>query len=159
MYYFFRWVTVCTRLNSCWWWIWWYLQSRSIYRIYTLCADWCFHFYSRLLPISCISEKAIVTKLRWNRWNGAVPLLSAQCIQVILERCSPWPHVIIRHISRRYRQWLSQLLSLWCHSHYDVIRYWAGHSQHYVLTYGHFTTFNTVFQNSNHYNYGISYQN
>ena len=33
-----------------------------------------------------------------------------------LERCNPWPHVANRRIS------ISQLLSLWRHSHYDVIR-------------------------------------
>jgi len=36
--------------------------------------------------------------------------------QFILERCNPWPHVTNHHIS------ISQLLSLWCHSHYDVSR-------------------------------------
>jgi len=69
-----------------------------------------------------------------------------------LERRNPWPHVNNRHIS------ISQLLSLWRHSHYgvsclrrsqptfslwrnshcDVIRYWAGHAHHY----GHLATFN-----------------
>ena len=34
---------------------------------------------------------------------------------IALERCNPWPHVANRHIS------MSQLLSLWRHSHYDVI--------------------------------------
>ena len=43
-----------------------------------------------------------------------------------LERCNPWPRVANRHIS------ISRLLSLWRHSHYDVIRYWAGHAQRYV---------------------------
>ena len=46
-----------------------------------------------------------------------------------LERCNPWPHVANHHIS------ISQLLSLWRHSHYDVIRYWAGHAQRYGRTY------------------------
>ena len=41
-----------------------------------------------------------------------------------LEHCNPWPPVAICHIS------ISQLFSLWCPSHYDVIRYWAGHAQH-----------------------------
>jgi len=40
----------------------------------------------------------------------------------ITRACNPWPHVANRHISGRYRQRLSQLLSLWRHSHYDVIR-------------------------------------
>jgi len=36
-----------------------------------------------------------------------------------------------------------QLLSLWRHSHYDVIRYWAGHVQrHGRSEYGHLTAFN-----------------
>jgi len=46
-----------------------------------------------------------------------------------LERCNPWPHVAIRHIS------ISQLLSLWRHSHYDVIRDWAGHARPALRTY------------------------
>jgi len=41
---------------------------------------------------------------------------------IILERCNPWPHVANRHISGRYHQRLSQLLLLWRHFHYDVIR-------------------------------------
>jgi len=41
---------------------------------------------------------------------------------VILERCNLWPHVANRHIS------ISQLLSSWRYSHYDVICYWAGHA-------------------------------
>jgi len=48
------------------------------------------------------------------------------------ERCNPWPHLANRHIST------SQLSSLWRHSHYDVIRYWAGHTQRY----GHLTAIN-----------------
>ena len=35
---------------------------------------------------------------------------------IVLEHCNPWPHVANRHIS------ISQLLSLWHHCHYDVIR-------------------------------------
>jgi len=39
------------------------------------------------------------------------------------------------------RLWRSQPpLSLWRHSHYDVIRYWPGHAQRYgrtYVTYGH----------------------
>jgi len=70
----------------------------------------------------------------------------------IIERCNyPWPHVANRHIS------ISQLLSLWRHSHYDicrlrrsrrsqppfslwrhshcdVIRYWTGHAHRYGRT-------------------------
>jgi len=61
--------------------------------------------------------------------------------QYQLERCNPWPHVANRYVS------VSQLLSLWRHSHYDVslrrlqppfslwrhshcdiIGYWAGHA-------------------------------
>jgi len=42
------------------------------------------------------------------------PLLALLTINI--ERCNPWPHVTNRHIS------ISQLLSLWRHSHYDVIR-------------------------------------
>jgi len=30
---------------------------------------------------------------------------------------------------------ITQLLSLWRHSHYDVIRYWAGHAHHYERMY------------------------
>jgi len=61
----------------------------------------------------------------------------------VLERCNRWPRVSIRHVC------ISQLLSLWRHSYYDVsrlrrsqppfslwrhshcdvIRYWAGHAQ------------------------------
>ena len=37
-------------------------------------------------------------------------------LKVTVERCNLWPHVASRHIS------ISQLLSLWRHSHYDVIR-------------------------------------
>jgi len=51
-----------------------------------------------------------------------------------LERCNPWPHVASRHISGRYSQRLSQLLSLWRHSHYDIISNWAGHTQRYRRT-------------------------
>jgi len=40
-----------------------------------------------------------------------------------VERCNPWPHVANYHIS------ISQLLSLWRHSHYDVIHYWSGHAR------------------------------
>jgi len=36
-------------------------------------------------------------------------------IPVGLEHCNPWPHITNRHVP------ISQLLSLWCHSHYDVI--------------------------------------
>jgi len=60
-------------------------------------------------------------------------------IYVLLERCNPWPHVANRQIS------ISQLLSLWRHSHYDVICYWAGHAQRdgrtYVRTYVYTDTF------------------
>jgi len=59
-----------------------------------------------------------------------------------LERCNQWPHVANCHISGRYRQQLNQLLSLRRRSHYDVIRYRAGHSQLYGCTYGHLTAFN-----------------
>ena len=58
------------------------------------------------------------------------------------EHCNPWPHVANRHIS------ISQLLSLWRHSHCDVIRYWAGHAQRYgrtlrtLRTYGHLNALN-----------------
>jgi len=73
-----------------------------------------------------------------------------------LERCNPWPHVANRHISSQLLSlWrhsyydvvraahaygarnpqLSQLFSLWCHSHYDVIRYWIGHAQRYGHMY------------------------
>jgi len=38
------------------------------------------------------------------------------CASVKLQRCNPWPHVANCHIS------ISQLLSLWRHSHYDVSR-------------------------------------
>jgi len=41
----------------------------------------------------------------------------------VVERWNPWPHVANRHIS------ISQLLSLWRHSHYGVIRYWAGETR------------------------------
>jgi len=57
-----------------------------------------------------------------------------------LQRCNPWPHVANRDIS------ISQLLSLWRHCHYDVIRYWAGHAQRYrrtLRTNGHLNVFNT----------------
>jgi len=37
-------------------------------------------------------------------------------ISEVLERCNPWPHVANRHVS------ISQLLSLWRHSHYDFSR-------------------------------------
>jgi len=72
-----------------------------------------------------------------------------------LERCNPWPHVANRHIS------ISQLLSLWRHSHYDVIcatvlatlvlimtSFSTQLAMHSVtdectyITYGHLTTFN-----------------
>jgi len=63
----------------------------------------------------------------------------------ILERCNPWPHVANRHISKSHcdvslsrlgrSQPASQLFTLWCHSHSDVIRYWAGHAQRYGRTY------------------------
>jgi len=43
----------------------------------------------------------------------------------IITQCNPWPHVANGDIS-------GQLLSLWRHSHYDVIHYWAGHAQRYV---------------------------
>jgi len=66
----------------------------------------------------------------------------------LIEWCNPWLHVASRHIS------ISQLLSLWRHSHYDfscprclqppfslwrrshcdVICYWAGHAHRYGLT-------------------------
>jgi len=66
------------------------------------------------------------------------------------------PVATCRHIS------ISQLLSLWRHSHYDVlslqrsqplfslwrhsdcdvIRYWAGHAHRYGRTYGHLIAFN-----------------
>jgi len=42
-----------------------------------------------------------------------------------LERCNPWPR---RHIS------ISQLLSLWRHSHCDVICNWAGRAHRYRRT-------------------------
>jgi len=35
---------------------------------------------------------------------------------LLLERCNPWPHVANRHIS------ITQLVSLWHHSYYDVWR-------------------------------------
>jgi len=54
--------------------------------------------------------------------------LLSQLASTALERWNPWPHVPNRHIS------ISQLLSLWRHSHYDVIRYWAGHAQRYGRT-------------------------
>jgi len=41
---------------------------------------------------------------------------------IMVGQCNTWPHVTNRHIS------ISQLLSLWRHSHCDVIRYWAGHA-------------------------------
>ena len=53
-----------------------------------------------------------------------------------VQPCNPWPHVASRHIS------ISQLLSLWRHSHCNVIGYWAGHAHRYRRTYGHLTAFN-----------------
>jgi len=52
--------------------------------------------------------------------------VSVHCLDE-LERCNPWPHVAI--IS------MIQLLSLWRHSHYDVICYWSGHAQRYGRTF------------------------
>ena len=48
-----------------------------------------------------------------------------------IEQCNPWPHVANRHIS------ISELLSLWRHSHCDVIRYWACHAHRYGRTLGY----------------------
>jgi len=61
-------------------------------------------------------------------------------INYVLERCKPWPHVANRHISSRHCQRLSQLFSLWCNSHYDVIG--ATPSVTDVRTYGHLAAFN-----------------
>ena len=72
-------------------------------------------------------------------------------INLFLERCNPWP----RRQSPYENSWLmeiSQLLSLslwrhshydilqppfslWCHSHCDVIHYWAGQAHHYGRRY------------------------
>jgi len=41
--------------------------------------------------------------------------ISKSEVKLILEQCNPWPHVANRRIS------ISQLLSLWRHSHYDVL--------------------------------------
>jgi len=54
----------------------------------------------------------------WALTNKNIHLLTS-CLHgyyTVLECCNPWPHVANRHNS------ISQLLSLWCHSHYDVIR-------------------------------------
>jgi len=40
--------------------------------------------------------------------------LNSYYFSVRVERCNPWPHVVNRHIS------ISQLLSLWRHSRYDL---------------------------------------
>jgi len=47
----------------------------------------------------------------------AFTLLCLDCC-VQLERCNPWPHVANCHVS------ISQLLSLWRHSHYDFSCLW-----------------------------------
>jgi len=70
------------------------------------------------------------------------------CLWSLLEQCNPWPHVANRHISvsqqlslwrqshydvsrvRRSRR-SQPPFSLWRHSHCDVIRYWAGHAHHF----------------------------
>jgi len=54
--------------------------------------------------------------------------LYSDIIRFALERCNPSPHVANRHIS------ICQLLSLWRHWHYDIIRCWAGHAQRYKRT-------------------------
>ena len=84
--------------------------------------------------------------------DGHKTVLCMLCISGRLERCNPWKHVANRRIS------ISQLLSLWRHSHYDVsrlrrsrrsqppfslwrhshsdvIRYWSGHAHRYGRTY------------------------
>jgi len=50
-----------------------------------------------------------------------------------LERCNPWPHVANHPRVSRLRRSQPPFL-LWRHSHYDVIRYWAGHGQRYRRT-------------------------
>ena len=88
---------------------------------------------------SLVSSKLIMTefardrptRLAWqhvnplllhNHRHTTVPLLTSQTSTTIN---NPWPHVANRHIS------IIQLLSLWRHSHCNIIRYWAGHAHHY----------------------------
>jgi len=59
-------------------------------------------------------------------------------LHLLLERYNPWPRVANRHIS------ISQLLSLWRRSHYDVIRYWDGHAQRYRCTTLSHTSHNII---------------
>ena len=57
--------------------------------------------------------------LRWyfvsSAWEKTIENVLFVVIKYLLERCNPSPHVANRHIS-------GQLLSLWRHSHHDVIR-------------------------------------
>jgi len=82
-----------------------------------------------------------------NELSAAIFCYSVSVL-LLLERCNPWPHVANRHIfisqllslwrHSHYdilRLWRSQPpFSLWRHSHYDVIRYWAGHAHCYGCT-------------------------
>jgi len=143
--------------------------------VYTGLRD-CWSFTHCTLVYICMPQSYI-----WTRSSQSIAsplnsslayLLTSCCREVIsharvtkhynpvLERCNPWLHVANCHVS------ISQLLSLWRqshydvishdsrlrpsqppfslwrHSHHDIIRYWAGHAQCDGWTYGHSTTFN-----------------
>jgi len=65
-----------------------------------------------LSPVRIYSHKSSGTYLQYS--------VSSSCL-CRLGHCNLWPHVASCHISGRYRQRLSQLFSLWRHSHCDVI--------------------------------------
>ena len=75
-----------------------------------------------LSPVRIYSHKSSGTYLQY--------IVSSSCV-CRLEQCYLRLHVANRHISGRYRQQLSQLFSLRCHSHCDVIG---------AMTYGHTDT-------------------
>jgi len=66
-------------------------------------------------PRHCL-DTVIKDTTRYDALCLRAPIAIIRCVTSILERCNPWPHVANRHIS------ISQLLSLWRHSHYDVSR-------------------------------------
>jgi len=116
---------------------WWKINGLKLTTLFvTIC-----HF------VTVLNGTAICafTAYKCSIWNGTEISLEAgkwygkqQCLLIApiatppggLERCNPWPHVFNRHIS------ISQLLSLWRHSRYDVIRDPRGRYRHrYSIKY------------------------
>jgi len=123
-------IVSCRIWTACW--------SRGTAGVTTTMSHALFYItVSPLMPSWMVSSNVEEVLLQFNRFSWWMQTHADYLIQptwavslpvgyhrhlILLEHCSPWPHVANRHIFGRYRQRLSQLFSLCRHS-YHIISY------------------------------------